>query len=170
MYISQDPIGLDGGLTLYSYVSDPNAWVDIFGLAGTGGAYMFDVTVTLSDGTKITETYIGKGQKGRMEGSQNYQKTEMIKKYNAVSAEITASVHSNTGYNNELGKMTENRLMHNAEFEKGAIPKEYLNKIMSGNNSWNDPKNKHLQSEAEEIAKELKGQLMEQKSKNKLCQ
>jgi len=31
-YISQDPIGLDGGLELYNYVHDANAWVDVFGL------------------------------------------------------------------------------------------------------------------------------------------
>ncbi|WP_172914973.1 RHS repeat domain-containing protein [Capnocytophaga canis] len=33
-YISQDPIGLEGGLALYSYVFDINIWIDIFGLTG----------------------------------------------------------------------------------------------------------------------------------------
>ncbi|MFT4024743.1 MAG: RHS repeat-associated core domain-containing protein, partial [Flavihumibacter sp.] len=33
-YISQDPIGLLGGMILYGYVHDTNAWVDIFGLSG----------------------------------------------------------------------------------------------------------------------------------------
>jgi RHS repeat-associated protein len=33
-YLSQDPIGLAGNNpTLYSYVKDPNSWVDVFGLA-----------------------------------------------------------------------------------------------------------------------------------------
>jgi RHS repeat-associated protein len=32
IYISQDPIGLEGGLVLYGYVHDPNEWLDIFGL------------------------------------------------------------------------------------------------------------------------------------------
>jgi uncharacterized protein RhaS with RHS repeats len=32
-YLSQDPIGLDGGNpTLYGYVKDVNSWVDVFGL------------------------------------------------------------------------------------------------------------------------------------------
>ncbi|MBO9730733.1 MAG: RHS repeat protein [Chitinophaga sp.] len=31
-YISQDPIGLNGGSRLYGYVHDPNEWVDILGL------------------------------------------------------------------------------------------------------------------------------------------
>lgn len=34
MYLSQDPIGLNGGLTLYSYVPDTNTWLDAFGLKG----------------------------------------------------------------------------------------------------------------------------------------
>jgi len=32
MYISQDPVRLLGGHTLYSYVSDTNGWTDIWGL------------------------------------------------------------------------------------------------------------------------------------------
>jgi RHS repeat-associated protein len=31
-YLSQDPIGLSGGMAFYGYVRDPNAWVDILGL------------------------------------------------------------------------------------------------------------------------------------------
>ena len=34
VYISQDPIGLEGGLALYGYVKDSNSWVDVFGLRG----------------------------------------------------------------------------------------------------------------------------------------
>jgi RHS repeat-associated protein len=34
-YISQDPIGLRGGINLYSYVHNPNEWVDILGLFNT---------------------------------------------------------------------------------------------------------------------------------------
>ena len=33
-YLNQDPIGLDGGMHLYSYVHNPNSWVDMFGLDG----------------------------------------------------------------------------------------------------------------------------------------
>jgi RHS repeat-associated protein len=36
MYISQDPIRLNGGINLYSYVHDANGWVDVFGLAEQG--------------------------------------------------------------------------------------------------------------------------------------
>jgi uncharacterized protein RhaS with RHS repeats len=34
MYISQDPIRLDGGRQFYGYVKDPNSWIDAFGLKG----------------------------------------------------------------------------------------------------------------------------------------
>jgi RHS repeat-associated protein len=37
-YLSQDPIGLDGGISFYSYVFDTNNWIDIFGLQ-LGGSY-----------------------------------------------------------------------------------------------------------------------------------
>ena len=33
-YLSQDPIGLEGGSKLYGYVHDPNSWIDILGLSG----------------------------------------------------------------------------------------------------------------------------------------
>ena len=32
VYISQDPISIEGGLNIYAYVKDSNSWVDIFGL------------------------------------------------------------------------------------------------------------------------------------------
>jgi RHS repeat-associated protein len=174
VYISQDPIRLGGGLNLYSYVQDTNGWIDKFGLKGTGGAYIFDVTATHADGTKTTETYIGKGQEGRMDTASNSsmkQRTaEMQKKHPNSTIEITASSRSNTNNNNELGKMTENRLMHNADFEPGKpIPDGYLNKTMSGNTAWNDPKNAHLRSEAERIAAEMEADMNRQRAKNSLC-
>jgi RHS repeat-associated protein len=33
-YITQDPLGLAGGVNLYGYVVDPNGWIDPMGLAG----------------------------------------------------------------------------------------------------------------------------------------
>ncbi|MBO0933308.1 DUF6531 domain-containing protein [Fibrella aquatilis] len=39
IYISQDPIKLAGGISLYSYVHDPLSWIDQYGLAKKGGSY-----------------------------------------------------------------------------------------------------------------------------------
>ncbi|MCJ8289628.1 MAG: RHS repeat protein [Crocinitomicaceae bacterium] len=55
IYISQDPIGLSGGMpNMYSYVEDINSWMDPLGLTGV---YAF------TDGTTF---YIGKGKYSRM--------------------------------------------------------------------------------------------------------
>jgi RHS repeat-associated protein len=48
MYISQDPIGLNGGINLYSYVHDTSGWLDTLGLA----------TVYLRN----NEVYVGKAE------------------------------------------------------------------------------------------------------------
>lgn len=47
-YLSQDPIGLEGGSAFYSYVRDTNFWIDIFGLS----------TVYLRN----AEVYVGKAK------------------------------------------------------------------------------------------------------------
>ncbi len=33
-YVSQDPIGLEGGMRLYNYVDNPLTWIDVSGLSG----------------------------------------------------------------------------------------------------------------------------------------
>ena len=58
MYVTaQDPIGLEGGSKLYSYVYNPNGWVDVFGLTGLneGGFSVYALV------NKVTQTpyYIG---------------------------------------------------------------------------------------------------------------
>ena len=42
LYISQDPIGLNGGTALYGYVHDPNTWVDTMGLSGIFSPSIFN--------------------------------------------------------------------------------------------------------------------------------
>ncbi|NLR66080.1 hypothetical protein HGH92_17365 [Chitinophaga varians] len=51
MYISQDPLGLASEeLNFYSYIRDPNLWIDPFGLNGTLGAW----------GEKVASKYLEK--------------------------------------------------------------------------------------------------------------
>ncbi|NLU95162.1 DUF6531 domain-containing protein [Chitinophaga sp. Ak27] len=49
-YLSQDPIGLNGGMRLYGYVDDPNSLVDVWGLAGQRWA-----SKTKKDGTPYSK-------------------------------------------------------------------------------------------------------------------
>lgn len=139
-YISQDPIGLAGGiLNLYGYVTDTNSWTDVLGLAGTGGAYMF--------GFESGEMYIGKGEVDRMHKSINDRKKEVS------NPRLKGAAHVSTHGNNELGKMVEYKTMKNAGFERSNIPPNYLNTYLSGETSWNA--HPALQAEATLLAEKL---------------
>jgi len=69
-------------MELYSYVHDANAWIDVFGLAGTGGAYMF--------GFENGDKYIGKGEEGRMGKSIN-TRTKQANSFSVVGISPTTS-------------------------------------------------------------------------------
>lgn len=138
VYLSQDPIRLESNEpNLYAYVTDTNYWVDVLGLAGTGGAYMFGFT--------NGDMYIGKGEEPRM--------NESIKQRTGTKT-LKGAAHVPTRGNNELGKMVEFKAMSNAGFTKGNVPDNYLNAHLSGQTAWDS--NVHLQKEATELADELK--------------
>jgi hypothetical protein len=131
-----------GGDKFYAYIHDTNTWVDIFGLAGTGGAYMF--------GFENNKMYIGKGEAKRMGESIDIRQAQV------GGSPLKGSAHISTGGNNELGKMVEHKAMVNAGFTKDFVPDNYLNDFLSGTTAWNDPKNKHLQAQATKLADDLR--------------
>jgi RHS repeat-associated protein len=75
-YISQDPIGLQGGLNQYAYVHDTNDWVDIFGLApwpnGKMGEWWDSPTTTKKDIIDNIDSV--KDALRRMHGGSNHEK------------------------------------------------------------------------------------------------
>jgi len=155
-YISTDPIGLlSGEFNFYSYVKDPNGWIDILGLAGSGGAYMFE----FESGQK----YIGKGEVARSNRSVVTQGKKRAVTNNKIAGKSTIS----TGGDNELGKMVEYQAMKKSGFVRGDIPAPYLNSAFSGETAWNDPKNSHLKKKASKLADQLISDFEEDKKKRK---
>ena len=89
VYLSQDPIRLNGGLNLYGYVRDTNAWVDVFGLQGTGTPFQVGLhkdLIKVNGGTGLDSHHVG--QKAIMKDVvANYDKM------NAPAILIPASGH-----------------------------------------------------------------------------
>lgn len=48
-FVSQDPIGLNGGLNLFAYAPNPTAWIDPLGLAFGSGAGTHTANVSVTD-------------------------------------------------------------------------------------------------------------------------
>lgn len=123
-YITLDPIGLAGGINPMAFVANPGAWTDVHGLAGDGGAYMFEY----AKGGK----YIGKGPAARMAGSMATRK-----KPNDC---LIGAAHVDTGGDNELGKMVEYKAMMLSGFKegagRGAAPDGFANAHLSGKAAW----------------------------------
>ncbi|WP_308860532.1 RHS repeat domain-containing protein [Myroides albus] len=71
MYISQDPIGIIGGMVLYGYVHDVNGWLDVFGLAGEGRGWLNWAKMWHD---KRADEIFGVENKGRSIGGRNYDK------------------------------------------------------------------------------------------------
>ena len=64
-YISQDPIGLEGGGNFYAYVADCNSWVDPFGLFGMPkGGWNYGNALKISDCITSCYTSLFSGSSG----------------------------------------------------------------------------------------------------------
>ena len=158
-YISQDPIGLEGNNpNFYGYTFDSNTEVDIFGLAGTEGAYM----IKLSDG----KIYVGKGEIGRMnESIEERTNKEVEIDGKKQKRTVVGKAHMSTNGDNELGKAVEYKALENegayakSGKNKAYIPKDRLeNSIVTGSTAYkNLTKDKRL--EADRLAKELREEL-----------
>jgi uncharacterized protein RhaS with RHS repeats len=65
VYLSQDPIGLEGGINFYSHVFDSNIWVDIFGLDHLNdldAKAKFELYIIYEDSSKQKVLKIGKAK------------------------------------------------------------------------------------------------------------
>jgi RHS repeat-associated protein len=142
-FISQDPLGLPANSNLYRYADNPTGWIDPMGLAGSGGAYMFEL--------KTGEKYIGKGEEERFKASKKGRGG------GTDDCNIAAAAHVDTGGDNELGKMVEYKAMILSGFKeglgRGAVPAGFMNAHLSGASAWAD--NPTKRASATKKAKEL---------------
>nr|WP_315034741.1 RHS repeat-associated core domain-containing protein [uncultured Chryseobacterium sp.] len=74
LYISKDPINIDGGLNIYAYVHNSNIYIDVFGLAGQRWSGKVK-----KDGTP----YQKPGPKSKGTGDHNAKIDEIIKRESA---------------------------------------------------------------------------------------
>ena len=149
-FINQDPIGLWGGNNLYTFGPHTSTWVDFLGLAGTGGAYMFE----WQKGGK----YIGKGEEGRFKDSKNQRRK-------GPDDCLLGETHISTGGDNDLGKMVEYQTMILSGFTPGigkeGIPSGFVNSFVSGKSTYDahfkssNPNKVKKAEKATELAKEL---------------
>ena len=97
-YLSEDPIGVAGGVARYGYVHDPMGWVDWWGLTG---AYMFQFDTG--------EVYIGKGPESRFKQSQAIRSGQLPGSAIAKAAHLDFS-------SDRIGLMVEAELMRRYGF------------------------------------------------------
>jgi RHS repeat-associated protein len=125
-FISQDPLGLAANSNLYRYAVNTTGWIDPLGLAGSGGAYIFEL--------KSGKRYIGKGEEDRFKASKKGRGG------GKNDCNIAAAAHVDTGGDNELGKMVEYKTMVLSKFKAGigraGVPAGFLNSHISGATAW----------------------------------
>ncbi len=103
-YISQDPIGLVGGLGLYSYVDDPTVWTDPLGLAKSqGGCGVAGTQRWKNKKTKSGRPYRKPGPKTNPRAPHNKKIRQVIRQEKAKG-----KIHIGGGSKTELIVKTPN--------------------------------------------------------------
>ena len=146
MYISQDPIRLEAGLTnLYAYVHDTNGWIDPLGLTGT---YAF-----ITDDGKA---YVGKGPWRRFRQSV---RRKFRKEFKGDS--LKSWVSQDWG-DNDIGEMVEARLIHIIKKNQSF---ELYNKIASPGAKKFDAQEANIQNMIDKYAQDMYDELTTTKKK-----
>ncbi|EPP0275528.1 RHS repeat-associated core domain-containing protein, partial [Salmonella enterica subsp. enterica] len=117
-FVSQDPIGLNGGINLYQYAPNPLSWIDPWGLTGT---YMFEFDTG--------DMYVGKGTLDRM-GTSIGERTAQVAASlppGSPPPKVVGQAHIDF-QSNDMGFMVENEVMQRNNF--GTNP-DLLNEINS---------------------------------------
>jgi RHS repeat-associated protein len=94
-YMSQDPIGLAGGMALYNYILDSNGWVDEFGLV-SGIASSWNQFQSKTSGWFSSRQEASTGWKIYQQSSQSTQKLAIRKLPDTEAAELAGMRRLNT--------------------------------------------------------------------------
>ncbi len=95
LYISQDPISLQGGIALYRYVHDPNGWIDMFGLNATPEtAAQFEQRISRM--TPDERVHAVRGKMDKVAKRNGWEKDTKLSKMNGrdVYADPNGNFHS----------------------------------------------------------------------------
>ena len=115
MYVSQDPIGLAGGiLNLYGYVDDTNAWNDILGLISN--------IVTFTDSHGLTL------EVGGYTGLSHMKTSELEALYHANNDAILGRGHGLAGIDKMGNKIILHHYKQRAQGPIVAMPKKHHDK------------------------------------------
>ncbi|WP_172918561.1 DUF6531 domain-containing protein [Capnocytophaga canis] len=129
-YISQDPIGLEGGLALYGYVHDSNTWIDIFGLnpinlnsnnaVGNFGVYEIHIDDKLY---KIGKADLGRVTKSSELPTRLHQQVRRLEKAHGKGNVIGIVVEDLGITTTEKAKIAETARLQAHYDETGKVPK-----------------------------------------------
>ena len=134
-YISQDPIGLKGGMSLYSYVHDSNSWIDPFGWVEQGrdalGKFLPKNpgdSVPGSDAVSDVLNQLESDPKTKVLGEEisfKDSETGQIRRYDIVKQDV------------ETGKVTGIEVKNSQTASYGKKQKAFDAKVNSGNHKIN---------------------------------
>jgi RHS repeat-associated protein len=125
VYISQDPIAPMGGFRFYSYVKDPNSWIDLLGLvAGPAGLPDVPGIYILTNGK---ESYVGcaglgkQGMRTRISDTRHHSAQYLLEKEGTVVQYVRVDVGHLTdrGDRNNILRYYEQREFDKQSRKKG---------------------------------------------------
>lgn len=105
-FVSQDPIGINGGNNLYQYAVDPIIWIDPLGLMGYRTAEIDKSTDSVKTGRSITDKQaIQRAQRGQNVHADSRSEAISLAKRCACGAPMKHPAHPNKETGSTEGRL-----------------------------------------------------------------